>query len=166
MISVCIVSQLLRQLPALSPKVALYRANMMTVTVVGATQEFEPEVPAFREPGIGFDGRDHGYYASGSGFSNYFPRPAYQDGVVPAYVKALNGEYEGLYNPSKFPNPNFNSASDVLPRWTRLPRRRSPRSLLCFLLERNPCHHLRNFRLLSTHVFRPRTCQRRSHRFG
>ncbi|TVY58586.1 Tripeptidyl-peptidase SED2 [Lachnellula cervina] len=68
------------------------------VTAVGATQEFEPEVAAFRAPGLGPDNKTHGFYASGSGFSNYFDRPSYQDGVVPAYISALGGLYEGLYN--------------------------------------------------------------------
>jgi tripeptidyl-peptidase I len=79
-----------------------FPASCPYVTTVGATQQFEPEVAAFREPGIGFDGKTHGYYASGSGFSYYFPRPFYQDQVVPAYVEALNGKYKGLYNPGTF----------------------------------------------------------------
>ncbi|KDQ64445.1 hypothetical protein JAAARDRAFT_187770 [Jaapia argillacea MUCL 33604] len=37
---------------------------------------------------------------SGGGFSNYFPRPPYQESAVPAYLNALpNGTYAGLYNP-------------------------------------------------------------------
>ncbi len=40
------------------------------VTGVGATQNFEPEVAAYRPANsIGPDGKLHGYYASGSGFS-------------------------------------------------------------------------------------------------
>ena len=79
-----------------------FPAGCPYVTTVGATQQFEPEVSAYRTPGIGFDGRHHGFYASGSGFSNYFPRPKYQDVVVPAYIKALPaGLYDGLYNKSK-----------------------------------------------------------------
>lgn len=34
--------------------------------------------------------------------SRYFPRPSYQDKVVPAYVKSLNGEHEGLFNPGMY----------------------------------------------------------------
>lgn len=34
---------------------------------------------------------------SSGGFSNYFPRPRYQDDHVAAYIKNLNGAYEGLY---------------------------------------------------------------------
>ena len=80
-----------------------FPASCPYVTTVGAVQEFEPQVAAFREPGLGLDGKVHtSYYASGSGFSNYFPRPPYQNSVVPAYVKALDGAYTGLYNPSEF----------------------------------------------------------------
>jgi len=70
------------------------------VTAVGATQGFEPETSAARPAnGYGPDGKLHGYYASGSGFSEYFKRPSYQDKVVPAYVKAMKGEHKGLFNP-------------------------------------------------------------------
>lgn len=60
------------------------------ITSVGATK-FIPEVVA-TDAGNGF--------VSGGGFSRYFPRPKYQDAVVPPYVKALNGAYPGLYNPA------------------------------------------------------------------
>jgi tripeptidyl-peptidase I len=59
------------------------------VTSVGATKNFNPEVAAY-DPSNGF--------ASGGGFSNYFPRPAYQNKVVPPYVASLKGEFDGLYN--------------------------------------------------------------------
>jgi tripeptidyl-peptidase-1 len=49
-----------------------------------------PEIVAL-DPSNGF--------SSGGGFSSYFPRPAYQDAVVPAYVKSLNGSFAGLYDP-------------------------------------------------------------------
>jgi tripeptidyl-peptidase-1 len=54
---------------------------------VGATAGFNPEVAVSR-------------FASGAGFSNYFPQPAYQASTVNAYIKSLNGEYNGLYNKS------------------------------------------------------------------
>lgn len=69
--------------------------------------QFEPELPAYRNPGIGPDGKNHGFYASGSGFSTYFPRPKYQDGTVDKYVAALNGKYEGLYNCGEFLCPSI-----------------------------------------------------------
>jgi hypothetical protein len=71
------------------------------VTTVGATEQFEPEVAAWRPDGIGPDGKNHGYYASGSGFSYYFERPWYQNGVVDVYVENLKGLYAGLYNTSE-----------------------------------------------------------------
>ena len=61
------------------------------VTSVGGTKNVEPEVAAFNT--------DNGY-ASGGGFSNYFPRPRYQDAVVPAYIQSLGSQYSGLYNPA------------------------------------------------------------------
>lgn len=78
------------------------------VTAVGATQGFEPETAALRPANsYGPDGKVHGFYASGSGFSNYFPRPSYQNQVVPPYVESLNGEHQGLFNPGKSkPPPN------------------------------------------------------------
>jgi tripeptidyl-peptidase-1 len=74
-----------------------FPASCPYVTTVGATMNFEPEESAYRasrNTTAGF--RD--LYSSGSGFSNYFARPSYQDKVVPAYVKSLNSTYEGLYN--------------------------------------------------------------------
>ena len=34
---------------------------------------------------------------SGGGFSRYFSQPDYQAGAVSAYIKNLNGTYNGLY---------------------------------------------------------------------
>ncbi|KAF2149201.1 subtilisin-like protein [Myriangium duriaei CBS 260.36] len=59
------------------------------ITSVGATKGFSPEV-------VAFDARNG--FASGGGFSDTFPRPKYQDKVVPAYVKSLNGEFSAYYN--------------------------------------------------------------------
>ncbi|KAN0097087.1 Peptidase S8/S53 domain containing protein [Tylopilus felleus] len=40
-------------------------------------------------------------FFSGGGFSNYFPRPDYQDTAVTKYLQTLApGTYEGLYNPN------------------------------------------------------------------
>ncbi|KAK6440992.1 hypothetical protein LTR95_002775 [Oleoguttula sp. CCFEE 5521] len=57
------------------------------VTSVGGTKNFNPEVAVTR-------------FASGAGFSNYFPQPAYQASTVNAYVASLNGLHDGLYNKS------------------------------------------------------------------
>ncbi|OAL52778.1 tripeptidyl-peptidase 1 precursor [Pyrenochaeta sp. DS3sAY3a] len=67
------------------------------ITAVGATMNFEPEESAYRaarNTSAGF--RD--LYSSGSGFSDYFPRPSWQDDVVPEYVEGLGDLYDGLYN--------------------------------------------------------------------
>ncbi|OCK85204.1 tripeptidyl-peptidase 1 precursor [Lepidopterella palustris CBS 459.81] len=77
-----------------------FPASCPYVTTVGATKEFEPEVVAYRAPYTDAAGNFHGLYASGSGFSNYFPRPQYQEKVVSEYIKNLQGEYDGLYNKS------------------------------------------------------------------
>lgn len=40
-------------------------------------------------------------FVSGGGFSNYFPRPSYQDPYVPEYLsKYVGNDYAGLYNPN------------------------------------------------------------------
>ena len=69
------------------------------VTSVGATQNFNPEVVAHHTSG----------YAGGGGFSDYFPRPQYQDRVVKQYVKSLNGSYAGLYNPNGRAYPDISA---------------------------------------------------------
>jgi tripeptidyl-peptidase-1 len=78
-----------------------FNANFPTscpyVTSVGATMNFEPEEAAYRASRNTTTGFKD-LYASGSGFSEYFDRPSWQDKVVPKYVKALKGKYEGLYN--------------------------------------------------------------------
>ena len=68
-----------------------FPASCPYVTTVGATHEISPEVVAF-DPSNGF--------ASGGGFSNYFPRPAYQNKVVPPYIAGLKGEFAGYFNAS------------------------------------------------------------------
>ncbi|KAE8822391.1 hypothetical protein PTNB73_08864 [Pyrenophora teres f. teres] len=65
------------------------------VTSVGATMGFAPEEVAYRSLSNGTS-----YFTPGGGFSNYFARPAWQDGTVPKYVKALEEKYKGLYNAS------------------------------------------------------------------
>ena len=61
------------------------------MTSVGATKNVEPEVAAFNSDNA---------YASGGGFSKYFPRPKYQDAVLPAYITSLGSQYHGLFNPA------------------------------------------------------------------
>lgn len=83
-----------------------FPAGCPYVTAVGGVMNFEPEVAVYRAPYNDSKGVFHGLYASGSGFSNYFPRPAYQKDVVDNYVKNLNGLYDGLYNKGKY-SPTF-----------------------------------------------------------
>ena len=52
------------------------------VTAVGGTTGVNPETAV--------------NFTSG-GFSNYFPRPFYQDKAVTTYIENLNGTYDGLY---------------------------------------------------------------------
>jgi tripeptidyl-peptidase-1 len=61
------------------------------ITSVGATMNFTPEVVAYNPSND---------YASGGGFSSYFSRPLYQDGVVDAYVESLGGRDAQYYNAS------------------------------------------------------------------
>ncbi|KAI6006446.1 peptidase S8/S53 domain-containing protein [Pisolithus marmoratus] len=50
---------------------------------------------------------------SGGGFSNYFPRPSYQDKAVSDYLSTLTpGTYEGLYNPDGRAYPDVSAQSD------------------------------------------------------
>jgi tripeptidyl-peptidase-1 len=126
--------------------IASFPASCPYVTVVGATQGFEPEVAAFRpNNSLGPDGKVHGYYASGSGFSEYFRRPSYQDNVVPAYIKSMNGEHKGLFNPGKLLSPFFSPFKKLtFPRRPRLPRHLRPRPLLPDRLELNLQSNFRN----------------------
>ncbi|KAH9062394.1 subtilisin-like protein [Lactarius vividus] len=55
------------------------------VTAVGGTTDYGPEVA------VSF---------SGGGFSDYFKRPPYQEGVVTTFLQGLGNQYQGLYNPS------------------------------------------------------------------
>lgn len=68
-----------------------FPAGCPYVTTVGGTKNINPEIVAHD---------DRNGYTSGGGFSNYFPRPAYQDSVVSEYVKSLTSTFEGLYNKS------------------------------------------------------------------
>ena len=60
----------------------LTRLSGPFVTAVGGTTSIKPETAIS---------------LTGGGFSNYFSRPSYQDKDVTAYIKNLNGTYDGLY---------------------------------------------------------------------
>jgi tripeptidyl-peptidase-1 len=61
------------------------------VTTVGATKNYSPEIAAWS-----FDN----HFASGGGFSNYFPRPSYQASAVTGYLSTLGDSLKGYYNTS------------------------------------------------------------------
>lgn len=65
-----------------------FPASCPYVTTVGGTMNF-PERVAY-DPRNGF--------ASGSGFSNYFPRPKWQETAVERYLDTIGDQFEGLYN--------------------------------------------------------------------
>jgi tripeptidyl-peptidase-1 len=65
-----------------------FPASCPYVTTVGGTAN-SPEV-------VAYDSRNG--YASGSGFSNYFGRPAYQNTVVEKYLASIGDQFDGLYN--------------------------------------------------------------------
>ncbi|KAH9165261.1 subtilisin-like protein [Lactarius sanguifluus] len=63
--------------------VAEFPASCPYLTAVGGTTDYDPEVAA---------------PLSGGGFSDHFPRPAYQDVAVSAFLESLGTQYAGLYN--------------------------------------------------------------------
>ncbi|KAE8156823.1 subtilisin-like protein [Aspergillus tamarii] len=75
----------------------LYPASCPFVTSVGGTYGREPETA------IG--------YSSG-GFSDYFPRPSYQDGSVHQYLSQLGSKWDGLYNPNGRAIPDIAAQAD------------------------------------------------------
>jgi tripeptidyl-peptidase I len=80
----------------------LFPSTCPYITSVGGTKNFGPEVAAF-DPRNGF--------ASGGGFSNYFPRPSYQDDAVNGYLKILGSQFAGLYNKSGRAYPDISAQS-------------------------------------------------------
>jgi tripeptidyl-peptidase-1 len=62
----------------------IFPASCPWVTSVGGTFQVEPEQAIF--------------FSSG-GFSDRFPRPAYQDAAVQDYLEILGDQWEGLFNP-------------------------------------------------------------------
>lgn len=72
------------------------------VTSVGATMHVAPEEVAVN---------DAKQFVSGGGFSNYFARPAWQqgDGVVDAYIAGLGALHRGMYNPAGAAYPDVSA---------------------------------------------------------
>ncbi|KAJ7129281.1 tripeptidyl peptidase A [Mycena epipterygia] len=74
-----------------------FPASCPFVTAVGGTILFPEQAVAF----------------SGGGFSNYFPRPAYQDEAVKGFLSKLpKGTYSGLFNPNGRGIPDVATQSD------------------------------------------------------
>lgn len=68
-----------------------FPASCPYVTTVGATRNFQPEI-------VAYDVRNG--YVSGSGFSNLFARPSYQENAVKSYLSSIGSLHQGLYNAS------------------------------------------------------------------
>jgi len=71
--------------------IPLFPSSCPYITSVGATVGFKPEVAAY-------DPRNK--FASGGGFSNYFPQPKYQKEAVDEYLETLGDQFSELYNKS------------------------------------------------------------------
>jgi tripeptidyl-peptidase-1 len=63
----------------------IFPASCPYVTSVGGTYNVQPE---------------RAVYFSSGGFSDFWPRPAYQDKAVGDYLKGLGNKWDGLYNAS------------------------------------------------------------------
>ncbi|KAH8984632.1 subtilisin-like protein [Lactarius akahatsu] len=70
------------------------------VTSVGGTTSHNPEVAAS---------------LSGGGFSVYFDRPEYQEGVIPTFFQSLGDTYEGFYDPNGRGFPDVSAQAVGLP---------------------------------------------------
>ncbi|KAI0123399.1 Pro-kumamolisin [Xylariales sp. AK1849] len=69
--------------------VAIFPESCPYGTSVAATRNIDPEIVAYN---------DRNSFVSGGGFSEYFARPSYQNGVVESYISELQGMHDGLYN--------------------------------------------------------------------
>ncbi|CCU98238.1 unnamed protein product [Malassezia sympodialis ATCC 42132] len=68
-----------------------FPASCPWVTTVGATYKFDPEVVTVK---------NYTFITSGGGFSNYFPRPFYQEHAVHKYLTVYQDDKDqGWYNP-------------------------------------------------------------------
>lgn len=79
-----------------------FPASCPYVTSIGGTRDFAPEQVAFDT--------SNGY-VSGSGFSNYFPQPAYQQSAVAAYLASIGTKNAGLFNPAGRAYPDIAAQS-------------------------------------------------------
>ncbi|KAH8995547.1 subtilisin-like protein [Lactarius hatsudake] len=81
-----------------------FPASCPYLTTVGGTTDFDPEVAA---------------PLSGGGFSDYFPRPVYQDVAVSAFLERQGTQYAGLYNPGGRGIPDIAAQALDLPIFLR-----------------------------------------------
>ncbi|KAH9057761.1 subtilisin-like protein [Lactarius vividus] len=72
----------------------IFPATCPWVTSVGGTTSHNPEVAAS---------------LSGGGFSIYFDRPEYQEGVIPTFLQSLGDTYQGFYDPNGRGFPDISS---------------------------------------------------------
>ncbi|KAH9054783.1 subtilisin-like protein [Lactarius vividus] len=80
--------------------VAQFPASCPYLTAVGGTTDYDPEIAA---------------PLSGGGFSDYFPRPVYQDVAVSAFLERQGTQYAGLYNPEGRGIPDIAAQAVMLP---------------------------------------------------
>ncbi|KAH9061986.1 subtilisin-like protein [Lactarius vividus] len=81
-----------------------FPASCPYLTAVGGTTNYDPEVAA---------------PLSGGGFSDYFPRPVYQDVAVSAFLKRQSTMYAGLYNPEGRGIPDIAAQALAFPIFIR-----------------------------------------------
>ncbi|KAH8995575.1 subtilisin-like protein [Lactarius hatsudake] len=77
-----------------------FPASCPYLTAVGGTTDYDPEVAA---------------PLSGGGFSDHFPRPAYQDVAVSAFLERQGTKYAGLYNPEGRGIPDIAAQALLIP---------------------------------------------------
>ncbi|KAH8995561.1 subtilisin-like protein [Lactarius hatsudake] len=81
-----------------------FPASCPYLTAVGGTTDHDPEVAA---------------PLSGGGFSDHFPRPAYQDVAVSTFLERQGTQYAGLYNPEGRGIPDIAAQALMLPAVVR-----------------------------------------------
>ncbi|CAA7260134.1 unnamed protein product [Cyclocybe aegerita] len=82
-----------------------FPASCPFATSVGGTEHIDPEVAVSR-------------FFSGGGFSDYFPRPAYQQAATRKFLSTLpEGLYKDLYNPAGRGFPDVSAQGDRYRIW-------------------------------------------------
>jgi hypothetical protein len=128
----------------------------LQVTAVGATRGFNPEVAAFDTFASG------SVFTSGAGFSNYFPRPAYQEKTISTYLKSIGNLNQGFFNPNGRAYPVCSSTLSDFTRLTSKTGHCSSRPTFCNNLGWVNCHLRRNQRQCAYSCRCLCPCQRRT----